>query len=103
MIWAGVEGKLDDIAIGDVRRFEADFLDHLRRHDKATLQAIADGTWDDDISAALDKSLKDFKANFLARGDDDVTVNEAPAEPTEGDLESESVTRYTDQQPAEKA
>ncbi len=102
VIWAGVEGKLDDIAVGDVRRFEADFLDHVRRHDKATLQAIADGTWDDDISAALDKSLKDFKTNFLARGET-TTVKEAPAEPTEGDLESESVTRYTDQQPAEKA
>jgi len=101
VIWAGVEGKLDDIAIGDVRRFEADFLDHVRRHDKATLQAIADGQWDDDIVAALDKSLKDFKQNFLAR-DNDKPVTDAPAEPTEGELESESVTRYTDQ-PAEKA
>ncbi|SNT09589.1 F-type H+-transporting ATPase subunit alpha [Asanoa hainanensis] len=101
VIWAGVEGKLDDIAVGDVRRFEAEFLDHVRRHDKATLQAIESGQWDDDISGALDKSIKDFKANFLARGET-TTVNEVPAEPTEGELESESVTRYTDQ-PAEKA
>jgi F-type H+-transporting ATPase subunit alpha len=101
VIWAGVEGKLDDIAVDDVRRFEADFLDHLRRHDKATLQAIADGTWDDDIIAALDKSLTGFKENFLAR-DTTTVVNEPAAEPTEGELESESVTRYTDQ-PAEKA
>ncbi|MDG4823321.1 F0F1 ATP synthase subunit alpha [Asanoa sp. WMMD1127] len=101
VIWAGVEGKLDDVAVGDVRRFEADFLDHVRRHDKATLQAIADGQWDDDIAGALDKSLTDFKANFLARGET-TTVNEPPAEATEGELESESVTRYTDQ-PAEKA
>ncbi|GIF75698.1 F0F1 ATP synthase subunit alpha [Asanoa siamensis] len=101
VVWAGVEGKLDDIAVGDVRRFEADFLDHVRRHDKATLQAIADGQWDDDIIGALDKSISDFKANFLARGET-TTVNEPPAEPTEGELESESVTRYTDQ-PAEKA
>ncbi|MEV4536337.1 F0F1 ATP synthase subunit alpha [Asanoa sp. NPDC049518] len=101
VIWAGVEGKLDDIAVGDVRRFEAEFLEHVRRHDKATLAAIDSGQWDDDISGALDKSIKDFKANFLARGET-TTVNEVPAEPTEGELESESVTRYTDQ-PAEKA
>ncbi|GIF64232.1 ATP synthase subunit alpha [Asanoa ishikariensis] len=101
VIWAGVEGKLDDIAVGDVRRFEAEFLDYVRRHDKATLQAIDSGQWDDDISGALDKSIKDFKANFLARGET-TTVNEVPADATEGDLESESVTRYTDQ-PAEKA
>jgi F-type H+-transporting ATPase subunit alpha len=100
VVWAGVEGKLDDIAVGDVRRFEADFLDHVRRHDKTTLQAIADGQWDDDIIGALDKSIADFKQNFLARGDTK-TVKDAPAEPTEGDLESESVTRYTDK-PAEK-
>ncbi|MEV4621246.1 F0F1 ATP synthase subunit alpha [Asanoa sp. NPDC049573] len=101
VVWAGVEGKLDDIAVGDVRRFEADFLDHVRRHDSATLQAIADGQWDDDIIGALDKSIGNFKQNFLAR-DDTKTVKDVPAEPTEGELESESVTRYTDQ-PAEKA
>ena len=100
-IWTGVEGKLDDIPVGDVRRFEADFLDHLRRHDKATLQAIADGKWDDDIIGALDAALATFKENFLAR-DKGVTLHEAPAEPTEGELESESVTRYT-AEPAEKA
>jgi len=100
-IWTGVEGKLDDIPVGDVRRFEADFLDHLRRHDKATLQAIADGKWDDDIIGALDSALATFKENFLAR-DKGITVHEAPAEPTEGELESESVTRYT-AEPAEKA
>ena len=30
-IWLGTTGKLDDVAVEDIRRFEADFLDHLRR------------------------------------------------------------------------
>jgi F-type H+/Na+-transporting ATPase subunit alpha len=92
-IWTGVEGKLDDVPVGDVRRFEAEFLDHVRRHDKGTLAAIADGTWDDDIVAALDKALSGFKEGFLAR-DHDVKVNEAEAEPMEGEENRETVTRY---------
>ena len=90
-IWTGVEGKLDDVPVADVRRFEEQFLDHLRRHDKGTLAAIADGTWDDDIVAALDKALSGFKENFLA-GDHETKVNEAPGqahggrgEPRDGD------------------
>ena len=30
-IWAGTTGALDDIPVEDIRRFEADFLDHLGR------------------------------------------------------------------------
>ena len=30
-IWAGTTGQLDAVAVEDVRRFEAEFLDYLRR------------------------------------------------------------------------
>jgi F-type H+/Na+-transporting ATPase subunit alpha len=93
VIWAGVEGKLDDVPVGDVRRFEADFLDHLRRHDKGTLAAIADGKWDDDIVAQLDKTFSGFKENFLA-GEHETRINEPEAEPMEGEENRETVTRY---------
>jgi F-type H+-transporting ATPase subunit alpha len=92
-IWSGVEGKLDDVPVEDIRRFEADFLDHMRRHEKGTLSAIADGTWDDDIVAALDKALAGFKENFLA-GEHGTRVNEPPARPMEGEENHETVTRY---------
>ena len=51
-IWAGTEGKLDDIPVGDVRRFETEFLQNLRHSNKGTLDAIAAGKWDDDIVAS---------------------------------------------------
>jgi F-type H+-transporting ATPase subunit alpha len=81
------------VPVADVRRFEEQFLDHLRRHDKGTLAAIADGTWDDDIVAALDKALSGFKENFLA-GEHETKVNEPEAEPMEGEENRETVTRY---------
>src|SRR3954469_20409796 len=53
-VWAGTEGKLDDIPVGEVRRFETEFLQFLRRSRKETLASIADNNWDDDIAGALD-------------------------------------------------
>ncbi|MEV6694142.1 F0F1 ATP synthase subunit alpha [Micromonospora sp. NPDC051196] len=100
-VWAGTEGKLDDVPVGEVRRFETQFLEHLRRKHNATLQAIADNKWDDEIVAALDAAIVEFKKGFLGR-EDERTVNEAPAEPLEGESEHETVTRYSGGAPAEK-
>src|SRR5207248_9047760 len=33
-IWAGTTGQLDDVPVEDIRRFEAEFLDFLRREHK---------------------------------------------------------------------
>ncbi|MTK01094.1 F0F1 ATP synthase subunit alpha [Micromonospora sp. CP22] len=100
-VWAGTEGKLDDIPVGDVRRFETQFLEHLRRKHSATLQAIADNKWDDEIIATLDAAVTEFKQGFLGR-EDERSINEAPAEPLEGESEHETVTRYSGGAPAEK-
>ncbi|NLU76803.1 F0F1 ATP synthase subunit alpha [Micromonospora sp. HNM0581] len=100
-VWAGTEGKLDDVPVGDVRRFETQFLEHLRRKHNATLQAIADNKWDDEIIATLDSAVAEFKQGFLGR-EDERTINEAPAAPLEGEAEHETVTRYSGEAPAEK-
>ncbi|MEU5548886.1 F0F1 ATP synthase subunit alpha [Micromonospora sp. NPDC047793] len=93
-VWSGTEGKLDDVPVGDVRRFETQFLEHLRRKHNATLLAIADNKWDDEIIATLDAAVTEFKQGFLGR-EDERTINEAPAAPLEGEAEQETVTRYS--------
>ncbi|MER5453243.1 F0F1 ATP synthase subunit alpha [Micromonospora sp. NPDC002389] len=93
-VWSGTEGKLDDIPVGDVRRFETQFLEHLRRKHNGTLLAIADNKWDDEIIATLDAAVTEFKQGFLGR-EDERTINEAPAAPLEGEAEQETVTRYS--------
>ncbi|NUR72665.1 MAG: F0F1 ATP synthase subunit alpha [Hamadaea sp.] len=90
-IWIGTEGKLDDVPVGEIRRFEAEFLQYLRHSQKSTLDAIAGGTWDDDVAAALDEAVVKFKGMFLA-SDDKVVVHDAPAEALEGEG-AETVTR----------
>src|SRR5215831_1561906 len=78
-VWAGTEGKLDDIPVGDIRRFETEFLSYLRHSHAGTLTAIADGTWDDDVVTTLDEAIAHFKDMFLAK-DRGIEVHEEAAE-----------------------
>jgi F-type H+-transporting ATPase subunit alpha len=93
-IWAGTTGQLDDIPIGDVRRFEADFLQWLRRHRSDVVTGIASTTnLTDDAVESLQSAVDEFKKQFLA-ADHGVHLNEPPAKPLGEGLESrETVTR----------
>ncbi|MEV4465315.1 F0F1 ATP synthase subunit alpha [Micromonospora echinofusca] len=94
-VWAGTEGKLDDIPVGEIRRFESEFLQYLRHKHEGVLAAIADHQWNDDIIGSLDSAIADFKQIFLGK-EDERRINEAPASPLEGDENRETVTRYRD-------
>ncbi|MEV0153248.1 F0F1 ATP synthase subunit alpha [Micromonospora sp. NPDC050686] len=94
-VWAGTEGKLDDVPVGEVRRFESEFLQYLRHKHEGVLAAIRDNKWDDDIVGSLDSAISEFKKVFLGK-EDEVRVNEAPAQPLEGEQNRETVTRFRD-------
>jgi F-type H+-transporting ATPase subunit alpha len=97
-LWAGTTGKLDDVPVGDVRRFETEFLQYLRHTCKPTLDSIAAGNWDDDIVATLEGAVEKFKNMFLNR-DTGIRANEPEAKPFEGQADRETVTRYRQQPP----
>ncbi|MFG3707487.1 F0F1 ATP synthase subunit alpha [Micromonospora sp. NPDC047670] len=94
-VWAGTEGKLDDIPVGEVRRFESEFLQYLRHKHEGVLAGIADNKWDDEIVASLDRAITEFKQVFLGKADER-RINEAPAAPLEGEENRETVTRFRD-------
>ncbi|WFE21760.1 MULTISPECIES: F0F1 ATP synthase subunit alpha [unclassified Solwaraspora] len=100
-VWSGTEGKLDDIPVGEIRRFESEFLEYLRHSHSGTLDSIAAHNWDDEIIATLSDAVEKFKQMFLSK-DPERVVNEAPAEALEGEQERESVTRYVADADAEK-
>ncbi|KWV30604.1 F0F1 ATP synthase subunit alpha [Micromonospora rifamycinica] len=93
-VWAGVEGKLDDVPVGEIRRFESEFLQYLRHKHEGVLASIADGKWGDDLSSSLDSAITEFKQVFLGKADEH-RVNDAPAKPLEGESDRETVTRYS--------
>jgi F-type H+/Na+-transporting ATPase subunit alpha len=75
VIWAGTTGQLDDIAVGDIKSFEAQFLDHLRREKAGLLSAIRESKkFEDDTEAGLVEAINAFKEQFLAGGKDTVPV-----------------------------
>ncbi|MEO3778760.1 F0F1 ATP synthase subunit alpha [Micromonospora sp. B11E3] len=94
-VWAGTEGKLDDVPVGEIKRFESEFLQYLRHKHEGVLAAIADFKWDDEIIGSLDAAITEFKKLFLGK-EDEPRINEAPAAPMEGEENRESVTRYRD-------
>lgn len=95
-VWAGVEGKLDDIPVGEIRRFESEFLQYLRHKHEGVLAQIAGGTWGDDVIASLDAAIADFKKLFLGK-EDERRINEPAAEPLAGEEDRETVTRFQDE------
>jgi F-type H+-transporting ATPase subunit alpha len=65
VIWAGTQGHLDDIPTDDVRRFESEFLDYLRRNHSELLDGIREsGKMGDDTSDALKSAMSEFKGEF---------------------------------------
>ncbi|NJP32168.1 F0F1 ATP synthase subunit alpha [Micromonospora thermarum] len=102
-VWAGTEGKLDDIPVGEIRRFESEFLQYLRHKHEGVLAAIADNKWDDEIVGSLDSAITEFKKLFLGK-EEERRINEPAAQPLEGEESRETVTRFregTTDRPAE--
>ncbi|GAA3798229.1 F0F1 ATP synthase subunit alpha [Cellulomonas soli] len=64
-IWAGTKGKLDDVPIEDVRRFETELLDHLRRNTEVLATIASTGKLESDTEAALTAAVDEFRAGFL--------------------------------------
>ncbi|MFD3684952.1 F0F1 ATP synthase subunit alpha [Nocardiopsis sp. NPDC058631] len=64
-IWAGTTGRVDDVPVEDVRRFEGDFLEHLGRDHAGLLEAIRDtGKFESETEKSLDVALEKFKQGF---------------------------------------
>jgi F-type H+-transporting ATPase subunit alpha len=93
-IWMGTTGKLDDVAVDQVRRFEREFLDHLRRHDVALAGIRETGQLSDDTVEALEREVKRFSDGFSS-GDGDGAA--PPEENVEGeaDVQQEQIVRQS--------
>jgi F-type H+-transporting ATPase subunit alpha len=64
-IFAGTNGYLDDIPVGDVKRFEAEMLDYFRGPHANLLATIRTSGAVPEGSTLAD-AVADFKARFVA-------------------------------------
>lgn len=90
-IWAGTKGKLDDVPVEDVRRFESELLDHLRRNTDVLSTIAETGKLGDDLEAKLSSAVDEFRHGFL-KGDGSPLVGaEQPEDSTP--VEQEQIVR----------
>ncbi len=84
-IWAGTTGKLDKVAVPDVRRYETELLDFLRREHGDLLAAIREsGKFEKSTDQELTKLVETFGHQFrtsegktLLGGSDDAPLGDA--------------------------
>src|SRR5690242_3525054 len=95
VVWAGTEGLLDDVPVEDVRRFEGEFLDYVRRNRGGILDTLREtGDLSDDTVTALKDAIADFRRGFETRGGGTLSATDEHAEPAEEeDIDQESVAR----------
>ena len=64
-IWAGTTGHLDDIAVGDVRRFEGELHEYIARNEQGIFDTILNtGQLNDDTIAGLERATEAVKSQF---------------------------------------
>ncbi|MEL7977006.1 F0F1 ATP synthase subunit alpha [Isoptericola sp. F-RaC21] len=88
-VWAGTKGKLDDVPVEDVKRFESEMLDHLRRN-TSVLSTIAEtGKLEQDTEDALAAAVEDVRNGFLKA--DGTPLVGGDAEDEAADVEQEQL------------
>jgi len=100
-IWAGTSGELDIVPVGDIRKFEREFLDYIGHQHKGVYDAILQtGKLEDDTVEALKRAMAQFKREYQTSEGEQLIVNEPEAEAMEADeVGQEKVTRYRQPQP----
>jgi F-type H+-transporting ATPase subunit alpha len=93
-IWLGTTGQLDSLEVGDVGRFEREFLDHLRRG-SSVLKSIAESSkFSDDTAATLKSEVESFKEQFEPSNGTGIQAGHEESAPSaDEDIEQEQIVR----------
>ena len=72
IIWAVTNGKLDDVDVADVQRFNAELRDHLRnRHSDILEHLREDGSLPDELVDKINDAVDQFKRTFTGDESDE--------------------------------
>ena len=82
-IWMGTTGKLDDVPVEDIRRFESEFQETVSSKHAGILDVIREtGQLGDDTVSKLDAALSAFKGTFTTTSGE-LLVKDVPVEALE--------------------
>ena len=93
-VWAGTTGRLDDVPVEDIRRFDAEFLDYVERNKTEILDAIrSTSDLSDDTVSVLESTIEEFKRQF-STSSGQLLVNDEPVEALEDEgIDPTQITR----------
>jgi F-type H+-transporting ATPase subunit alpha len=93
-VWAGTTGQLDEVPVEDVRRFDSEFLEYIRRENPAVPDAIrTTGDLSDDTVSGLETAITAFKRTFTTT-EGHILVKDVPVAPVEEeDVQSVQITK----------
>jgi F-type H+-transporting ATPase subunit alpha len=101
-IFVGTKGHLDSVPVGDIRRFEAEYLEYLRRNNGDILSGIRETKkLPDDAKQAIVDSVNAFKQQFTAT-DGSSVVPESHAKAMDADKVGHESVKVNRPAPAEK-
>jgi F-type H+-transporting ATPase subunit alpha len=92
-IWAGTNGKLDDVAVEDVLRFERELLDYLGRNTEILATLRDTNVLSDETTAELETAVEKFKLEFVT-GEGKSLAGKEEFKPTESeDIAQEQIVK----------
>jgi F-type H+-transporting ATPase subunit alpha len=95
-VWAGTTGRLDDVPVEDIRRFEAEFLDYVGRENGDILDAITtSGDLSDENTTALEAAIDAFKQQFVTATGQPLVKDEPVEAMGEGEEDLTKIRRRT--------
>jgi len=96
-IWLGTGGYLDDVPVGDVQRFEHEFLDYIGRNASEIYDQIPSASKvEGDLLEKMEKAVSDFKEEFQTSEGESLHSEDDEDSDTEGrgDDSQESIKRH---------
>jgi F-type H+-transporting ATPase subunit alpha len=92
-VWAGTTGKLDEVPVEDVLRFEAELLEHLRRNTKILTTIRETNNLENDTVAELEKAVAKFKKGFATSAGTALASSEGASALDEEDVNQEKIVK----------
>jgi F-type H+-transporting ATPase subunit alpha len=99
-IFLGTQGHLDSVPVGDVRRFETEFLEHLRAQGTVLTEIRESKDLSDELVEKLVTEINDFKRQFNAS--DGKPVIDQPTEALDADQVGHEAVKVNRPAPGQK-
>jgi F-type H+-transporting ATPase subunit alpha len=95
-VWAGTTGRLDDVPVEDIRRFEAELLDYIGREHGDVLDSIGEsGDLSDETVGTIEAAVDTFKQQFVTASGQPLVKDEPVEAMGEGEEDLTKIRRRT--------